>query len=168
MKRSGLPDGAVANAMLRDGVTPPPGFFGEGFEAPKAAAPLPKPVPHAAPAAAAEHPRTGGGGGDLVSALQGFDRTHLRRAEDAPPRRESNVSSGGGGGDAGGLVSQLAQFDRSKLRRASNLSTDEKKVVAKAGQEGFAGAFADAIDQRRKFIHESDDENDEEQEFDWN
>jgi hypothetical protein len=40
MRKSGLPDGAVLNAMNRDGVAIPPEFFGASFEAAPAHAPL--------------------------------------------------------------------------------------------------------------------------------
>ncbi|KAH9259226.1 hypothetical protein BASA81_002269 [Batrachochytrium salamandrivorans] len=76
MKKSGLPDGAVVNAMNRDQVAIPAGFFGAGF-VPAAPVKLDLSKKSAQPQAAG-----GGGGGDLVNALNGFNASSLKHPQD--------------------------------------------------------------------------------------
>jgi len=158
MRRSGLPDGAIANAMSRDGVTPPPGFLPDDAQ--------PLPPARVVVAHATTSTSTKPAGGSLVDALAGFDKNKLKhsasRGDDDNGADERPKSTGSGGG----LVDALAGFDRAKLKPAAERTPEEKKELAAKGQAGFGAVFEQAIGARRKFIadasdDDADDDNDE-------
>jgi hypothetical protein len=147
MRRSGLPDGAIANVMAREGVNAPPGFFPDDVAVPAPA--------HIVVVAAAKQP-TAASPPSLADALKGFDRTKLKAAsaeEEQDDDSQARRSSGGGG-----IADALAGFDRSALRKAPERSVEEKKDLAAKGQAGFGAVFAKAIEGRRQYIQESDEE----------
>lgn len=92
MQKAGLPEGAILQAMARDGVQPPP-----GFGAPMAASATP--AASRAPPPPTPTPSAGGAGapGGLLAQIQ--QGTHLKKAEAPPPPQSSSSASGGGGND---------------------------------------------------------------------
>ncbi|GBG27730.1 FERM and PDZ domain-containing protein 2 [Hondaea fermentalgiana] len=173
MQKAGLPEGAILQAMSRDGVTPPPGFGG-------GAAPPP------APAA----PSSGGGGGGpggLLGQIQA--RPQLKKAAPPPPSSSPAAAGGGGGGNPllaaiqGGvhlkkaepverapaaptnpLLAALQNAKKDNLKHVDTEKLQEERRRSAANSGNPMSAIAQALDARRDQIvgGDSDAESDEE------
>ena len=120
MQKLGMPEGAIRQAMQRDGVDPG-SFFGGESSSSRAPAPVPArrtPPPRSAPSrGTAPAPRRpnpfggggsgGGGRGGLLAAIQQGKK--LKKAAPPAPRGGGSRGGGGGGGGggAGGLMAQI-------------------------------------------------------------
>ena len=104
MKKMRMPEGAIRQAMQRDGVDPGP-FFGE---APKAAAPVP---------AARPNPFGGGGGGmSLMDQIKASKGAGLKKVT-ATPRPAA--SSAGNSDPRGGLMAAIMAKSKGGLKHVS-------------------------------------------------
>ena len=160
MKRAGLPDGAIVNAMNRDGVPIPDGFFPPDFSAPKPVAIKITAAAAAAKPEVAAAPQGGGGGGGLMDALKGFDASKLKKHEASAdeeaaqaPRSPSNP-----------LMAELEKKAKGGLRKRTQAEIEqeerEKAELASKGRNMFNEALLDKF----KNVNPQDEDEDEEAE----
>lgn len=130
MQKAGLPEGAILNAMKRDGVEPPSGFFAseEVVKPPPAAT---KPLAHAATPAAAKP-------GGFLAGIKQFDKSQLKKSPGAEgTKAQSNdTRAGGAGGGGNSLLAGIQRFNRSNLKHSTTNAAVEKRAPATSAPAG--------------------------------
>lgn len=192
MKRAGLPEGALQNAFARDGVQPPPGFFGaeaSSANVTRQSAPLPQrstPPPSSSvqpnflagirdkKTSALRHveekeegsspvPAAGSGGG-MLAGISGFDRSKLKHKDAGEIKQEKAAAAAAA---PNSMMGMLAGFDKSRLRSSSTpvkrSEGDRRATIAERGDQTLQDAMAAKIEALRSQIAgDSDEDSDEE------
>ncbi|GBG29956.1 Sorting nexin-9 [Hondaea fermentalgiana] len=113
MLKAGLPEGAVAQAAQRDGVSLPGDFFsGGGGNAGGA--------PPAMPQAQQDQPSgPPAGGNPLLAGIQGFDKSKLHASETSAPPPPSQQQDAGGAVGGNPLLAGIQGFNKNKLKKSA-------------------------------------------------
>lgn len=167
MKRAGLPDGAIVNAMNRDGVAVPRGFFPEDFQVPhvvqisvpKEVSDRSTPLPAAGAAAASQN---GGTSSSLMDQLKGFNSTQLKRRQDEPEEQAPPAKS------VNPLLAELEKKAQGGLRKRPQEEIEEEERIKAQAQLAEKGKnmFNQALLEKFKNVNPNDEE-DEEGNDDW-
>jgi len=158
MRKAGLPDGAVVNAMNRENVPIPPGFFPPDFVIPQHAEVQVTKQP-LAPASAPQ------GGNSMMVALKGFDASKLKHADPSAEGEEEKAKP------SNPLFAELEKKSKGGLRKRTQEEVDaeeeekRKSKIAQKGQDLFNQALIDKFKNARGDDDDEQDKDDGDEEW---
>eukprot|EP00511_Aplanochytrium_stocchinoi_P002733 CAMPEP_0204836052 /NCGR_PEP_ID=MMETSP1346-20131115/24224_1 /ASSEMBLY_ACC=CAM_ASM_000771 /TAXON_ID=215587 /ORGANISM="Aplanochytrium stocchinoi, Strain GSBS06" /LENGTH=460 /DNA_ID=CAMNT_0051970517 /DNA_START=246 /DNA_END=1628 /DNA_ORIENTATION=- len=149
MKKAGLPEGAIINAMNRDGVVPPTGFF---LEEDLALSTIPRSPPSHHNKTAAQGPSS------FLAGIKGFDKTKLQAsATNSKSNSDNNIGSTSGNS----LLDGISGFNRNALKKTDNFSSNSQKQQLKSSVNSASSAksMMDIIKERARERKKRSEEN---------